>query len=62
MTKPPKSTPHSDIDGVHEDEERNIDTAIETGQDNRDVKRAAEQTVGRPPYSSDEESLDDRTT
>jgi len=59
VTKPPKSTPHSDIDGVHEDERRNVDTAIEQGQDNKDVERAAEESVGRPPYS-DVESEDEQ--
>jgi hypothetical protein len=26
VTKPPKSTPHSDLDGVHEDERPNVQT------------------------------------
>jgi len=51
VTKPPTSTPHSDMDGVHQDERRNVDTANESGQDNADVERAAEEDVGRPPYS-----------
>ena len=54
VAKPPKSTPHSDLDGVHEDEGRNVDSAVQSGQDNSDVKRAAEQSVGRPPGSSTE--------
>lgn len=60
MNKPPESTPHSDINGVHEDERSNVDTAIDADQDNKDLKRAAEQSVGRPPSSEDQESLDDR--
>ena len=54
VTKPPKSTPHSDIDGVHKDERRNVDTAVDVGQDSSDVQRAAEESVGRPPRSEDE--------
>ena len=60
MAKPPESTPHSDIDGVHEDERRNVDSANAADQDNKDLKRAHEETVARPPYS-DDETLDDRT-
>ena len=55
VTKPPKSTPHSDIDGVHEDERRNVDTAVQNGQDSGDVERAAEEAVGRPPHSDEGE-------
>jgi hypothetical protein len=54
VTKPPKSTPHSDIDGVHSDERPNVDTALESGQDNEDVEHAAEESVGRPPRSEEE--------
>ena len=51
MTKPPKSTPHSDTDGVHQDERRNVDTANASGQGSKDVGRAAQESVGRPPHS-----------
>jgi hypothetical protein len=61
MPKPPKSTPHSDIDGVHRDERLNVDTADEAGQDAGDLKRARDESVARPPHSDDQESLDDRT-
>lgn len=54
VPQPPKSTPHSDIDGVHSDERRNVDTALEAGQDAEDLQRAAEEDVARPPYSDDE--------
>lgn len=53
MAKPPPSTPHSDIDGVHEDERPNAETATELGQDGRDLARARDQSTARPP-SSDE--------
>lgn len=60
MPKPPRSTPHSDINGVHQDERPNVDTANEAGQDSADLARAAEETVARPPYSDDESAADDR--
>ena len=55
MAKPPKSTPHSDIDGVHQDERRNVDTANEAGQDSGDLARANEEDSARPPYSDEGE-------
>ena len=48
MSKPPASTPHSDIDGVHKDERSNIETAIEADQDSGDVARAKRQDHARP--------------
>ena len=53
MTKPPKSTPHSDLDGVHQDERPNTDTAREAEQDAGDLDRAREDSAARPPYSED---------
>ena len=60
MTKPPKSTPHSDIYGVHEDELRNTDVAHELGQSAEDVAEAKKDSAARP-RAMDQESLDDRT-
>lgn len=60
MSKPPKSTPHSDLNGIHEDERRNVDAANEAGQGTADLKRAKEETIGRPPSQDDLESKDDR--
>lgn len=54
MPKPPQSTPHSDIDGVHQDEKLNIDSANEAGQDTADLQRAHEGDAARPPYSDDD--------
>ena len=48
MTKPPKSTPHSDLDGVHRDEKPNVETADEVGEDAGDLARAREDGA-RPP-------------
>lgn len=61
MSKPPATPPHSDIDGVHEDEKPNTDVAAALGQDSGDVKRAKEKSVARPE-ASDGESRDDRTS
>ena len=60
MSKPPATTPHSDIDGVHQDEERNTDVANRVGQDSGDVKRAKDQSIARPK-TSEGRSRDDRT-
>jgi hypothetical protein len=61
MAKPPPSTPHSDIDGVHQNERRNTDVAAERGESAEQLKKAAEQNVARPDYHDDQEHLDERT-
>ncbi|HEX8482360.1 MAG TPA: hypothetical protein VF650_10685 [Allosphingosinicella sp.] len=61
MTQPPKSTPHSDIGGVHQDEKRNVDSAIEAGQGTEDLARAAEEDAARPDFSDDVKNRDDRS-
>ena len=61
MAKPPKSTPHSDIDGIHEDEVDNVEAAIAAGQDAADLKRAAEESKGRPDQSDALDGRDDRS-
>ena len=53
MTKPPASTPHSDLDGVREDQRPIPDSAREAGQDGGDLDRAREDSAGRPPVSND---------
>ncbi|WP_167737496.1 hypothetical protein [Sphingomonas parva] len=53
MPKPPEATPHSDIDGIHRDEKKNIDSANEAGQDSSDLQKAHEESAARPPYSDD---------
>jgi hypothetical protein len=50
VSKPPKSGPHSDLDGIHEDEESNIESANKAGHDSADLERAARETVARPSY------------
>ena len=61
VTKPPKSTPHSDLDGVHRDEKPNVQTAVEAGQDSEDLARAARENSARPDYSDDVKNRDDRS-
>lgn len=65
MAKPPPSTPHSDIDGIHEDERPNTDVAAELGQDSGDVADAKADSKARPIDSDmrpqDKETRDDRT-
>ena len=53
MPKPPQSTPHSDISGVHQDEERNAKVAADTGEGAGELKRAHDEKAGRPPYADD---------
>jgi hypothetical protein len=48
VAKPPPSTPHSDLDGVHEDEKPNTVTALEAGETSEDLKLARDQAKGRP--------------
>jgi hypothetical protein len=62
VTKPPKSTPHSDIDGVHRDEKPNVESAVEAGQDTEDLALAANEDSARPDYSDDVENRDDRSS
>ena len=61
MSKPPPSTPHSDMDGVHRDERPNIDTANEANQDSGDVARAKEQSVARPEANDDRPASEQRS-
>jgi hypothetical protein len=61
VTKPPKSTAHSDLDGVHRDEKPNVETAVEAGQGTEDLERAARENVARPDYSDDVKNRDDRS-
>ena len=53
MSKPPPSTPHSDMDGVHQDEKPNVESAIDAGEDSGDVERAKDQSIARPKTSDD---------
>ena len=61
MTKPPKSTPHSDLDGVHRDEKPNVESAVEAGQGSEDLELASRENAARPDYSDDVKNRDDRS-
>ena len=61
MSQPPKSTPHSDIDGVRRDEKPNVESAVEAGQGTEDLARASKETVARPDYADDVKNRDDRS-
>jgi hypothetical protein len=61
MSKPPAATPHSDIDGVHKDEKRNVDSANASGQTSEDLAKAHREAAARP-YYAEEESEDDRSS
>ena len=61
VSKPPPSTPHSDIDGIHQDEERNVDSANRAGQDSSDLQKAREDSAARPPYTDDQPEREDRS-
>jgi hypothetical protein len=61
VARPPKSPPHSDIDGVHQDEKPNVEAAVETGQDTRNLKLARDESRAKPPYAP-EKSRDERSS
>ena len=61
MAKPPKATPNSDIDGVHQDEVRNTDVAASQGQSAGTLDAAKDEAVARPKYVHDAKNRDDRT-
>ena len=60
MAKPPPSTPHSDIDGVHEDERRNTDVASERGESAEELDRANRHNVARPEHRDDKKNETNR--
>ena len=62
MTKPPPSTPHSDIDGIHQDERPNTEVAAELGQSAGTLQAVGKQRVARPPKADDVKSAEDRTS
>ena len=62
MAKPPEAPPHSDLDGIHEDQRPNVESAVNAGQDSADLAQANAETIGRPRYEgNDEAEKDDRT-
>jgi hypothetical protein len=61
MPKPPKATPHSDIDGVHQDEVPNTELAAEIGDTAEGLAEAKDESIARPQYADDRRNLDDRS-
>lgn len=61
MSQPPKSTPHSDLDGVHRDEKPKVESAVEAGQGTEDLARAADENAARPDHAEDVKNRDDRS-
>ena len=61
MSQPPKSTPHSDLEGVHRDEKPNVDSAREAGEGAEDLARAGREAVGRPPHTDEGSGTEDRS-
>ena len=59
MAKPPSTPPHSDLDGVHEDEPK-VQNAAGQGDPGAELQRAADQDAARPDLSV-ERSRDDRS-
>jgi hypothetical protein len=61
MAKPPRSTPHSDLDGVREDEKPNVESAVEAGEDADNLALARKEASARPDYAEDRPNRDDRS-
>ena len=61
MSKPPKSTPHSDIEGVHQDERPNVDSANAAGEDTANLGLAYDESAGHPDYADDQPNREDRS-
>ena len=61
MSKPPESTPHSDLDGVHRDEKPNVESAIEAGQGAENLALARDEAAAKPDYAEDVKNRDDRS-
>ncbi len=62
MAKPPPSTPHSDIDGLHQDERPNTEVAAELGQSAKTLDDVGKERIAKPPPADDVKSRDDRTS
>jgi hypothetical protein len=61
LSQPPKSTPHSDLDGVHRDEKPNVESAAESGQGTQDLARARDEAAAKPDFAEDVKNRDDRS-
>jgi hypothetical protein len=61
VSQPPKSTPHSDLEGVHRDEKPNVESAVEAGQGSEDLALARDEGAARPEHADDVRNRDDRS-
>ncbi len=61
MPKPPKSTAHSDLDGVREDQVDQTGAAGASGEGAAGLDRAGKGSKGRPDYRDDVPNRDDRS-
>jgi hypothetical protein len=61
LAKPPKTPPHSDLDGVREDRRDNVDAATETGEDAGNLGLAPADSPGKPVPKPDRGGGDDRS-
>jgi hypothetical protein len=61
VSQPPKSTPHSDLDGVHRDEKPNVESAVESRQGTDNLALARDEAAGKPDYAEDVKNRDDRS-
>jgi hypothetical protein len=59
VNRPPRSSPHSDIDGVNKGKRGRPDRGSDTG-DAEDLEQAGHHSKGRPLRSDDPENRDDR--
>ncbi len=62
MAKPPKATPHSDIDGIHQDEKPNAEVASDLGQSAGVLEDAKQEATARPEYVDNKGNKEDRTS
>ncbi len=62
MPKPPQSTPHSDIDGVHQDEKPNTEVAAKLGQSAKTLQDVGKERVAKPPIGGGVKNRDNRTS
>jgi hypothetical protein len=61
VSQPPKSTPHSDLHGVHRDEKPNVESAVEAGEGTQNLALARDEAAAKPDYSDDVKNRDDRS-
>lgn len=61
MSQPPKTPPHSDLDGVRRDARPNVESANESGQGTENLALARDEAVAKPDYAEDVKNRDDRS-